>query len=107
MSTTIRSNRRINPDGMKGHTDVTSGTENEKGGLAALVGRRKFLALGGAGAAVLVGTAGAARALITAGGPNPTPRSLNPVGLDPAIGRDPGEHRCTARRRPPLRSRRH
>ena len=90
MSTDIQHiNRRTNPDGMKGHTDVTSGTENEKGGLAALIGRRKFFALGGAGAAVLVGTAGAARALITAGGPNPTPRSLPPVGLDPGAGREP------------------
>ena len=90
MSTDIQHiNRRTNPDGMKGHTDVTSGTENEKGGLAALIGRRKFFALGGAGAAVLVGTAGAARALITAGGPNPTPRSLPPVGLDPGVGREP------------------
>jgi FtsP/CotA-like multicopper oxidase with cupredoxin domain len=90
MSTDIQEiNRRTNPDGMKGHTDVTTETENEKGGLAALIGRRKFFALGGAGAAVLVGTAGAARALITAGGPNPTPRSLPPVGLDPGAGREP------------------
>jgi FtsP/CotA-like multicopper oxidase with cupredoxin domain len=87
MSTDIRNIRRSNPDGMKGHTDVTRGTENEKGGISALIGRRKFLALGGAGAAVLVGTAGAARALITAGGPAATPRSLNPVGLDPETGR--------------------
>ena len=51
MSTDIHNNRRTNPDGMKGHTDVTSGTENEKGGMGALIGRRKFFALGGAGAA--------------------------------------------------------
>ena len=81
-----------NSDGTKsakGQRDVTRGTENEQGGIPALIGRRKFLALGGAGAAVLVGTAGVARALITAGGPNLTPRSLNPVGLDPATGREP------------------
>jgi FtsP/CotA-like multicopper oxidase with cupredoxin domain len=89
MSIDIRSYRRANSDGMKGHTDVTRGTENEKGGIPALIGRRKFLALGGAGAAVLIGTAGVARALITAGDPNPTPRSLAPVGLDPKTGRDP------------------
>ncbi|MGZ4767111.1 MAG: multicopper oxidase domain-containing protein [Ilumatobacteraceae bacterium] len=68
---------------------MTSGTQNEKGGIAALIGRRKLLALGGAGAALLVGTAGAARALIRAGQPNPTPRSQNPVGLDPGAGREP------------------
>ena len=94
MSTDIRSNRRINPDGMKGHTDVTRGTENEKGGIPALIGRRKFLALGGAGAAVLVGTAGAARALITAGGPNPTPRSLEPGR--PRPGNRSRPERCIA-----------
>ncbi len=79
-------NRRINPDGMKGNTDVTSGTENEGGRLASLIGRRKFLVLGGAGAVVLAGTAGAARALV-AGGDNPDARSLPPVGLDPSTGR--------------------
>ena len=90
MSTDIQQiNRRTTPDGMKGHTDVTTGTENEKGGIPALIGRRKLFALGGAGAAVLVGGAGAARALITAGGPNPTPRSLPPVGVDPGAGREP------------------
>ncbi|HEX3087238.1 MAG TPA: multicopper oxidase domain-containing protein, partial [Ilumatobacteraceae bacterium] len=68
---------------------MTSGTENETGRMAGLVGRRKFLALGGAGAAVLLGTAGGARALITAGGSNPSPRSVGPVGLDPAAGREP------------------
>ena len=79
-------NRRTNPDGMKGSTDVTSGTENESGRMASLIGRRKFLALGGAGAAVLVGTAGAARALIsdnTVG----APRSLPPTGIDPSTAR--------------------
>jgi FtsP/CotA-like multicopper oxidase with cupredoxin domain len=80
-------NRRINPDGMKGHTDVTSGTDIEEGGVANLIGRRKFLIFGGVGAAILAGTAGAARALIVAGGDNPSPRSMNPVGLDPAVGR--------------------
>ena len=35
MSTEIRSNRRTNPDGMKGHTDVTTGTETRKAGWAA------------------------------------------------------------------------
>ena len=54
------------------------------------MGRRRFLVLGGAGAAVLLGTAGAARALIKAGGPGVTPRSLPPVGLDPAVGREVG-----------------
>ena len=82
-------NRRNNSDGMKGHKIVTLETENETGGMVAFMGRRKFLALGGVGAAVLVGTAGVARALITAGGPNPTPRSQMPVGLDPATGREP------------------
>jgi len=89
MSRHIQNNRRINLGGTKGHTDVSIGTENETGRMAGLVGRRKFLALGGAGAAVLLGTAGAAKALITAGGPNVTPRSVNPVGLDPAVGREP------------------
>jgi FtsP/CotA-like multicopper oxidase with cupredoxin domain len=51
------------------------------------MGRRKFLILGGTGAAVLAGTAGAARALIVAGGPNPSPRSQDPVGLNPSTGR--------------------
>ncbi|MEP7203435.1 MAG: multicopper oxidase domain-containing protein [Ilumatobacteraceae bacterium] len=74
---------------MKGNTDVTTGTEHEEGRTGGLIGRRKFLVLGGAGAAVLAGTAGAARALIVAGDPNPSPRSQNPVGLDPIAGRDP------------------
>ncbi len=82
-------NRRTNSDGMKGHKIVTLETENEPGGLGAFIGRRKFLALGGAGAAVLVGTAGIARAMITAGGPSPTVRSQVPVGLDPIAGREP------------------
>ncbi|HEY0518945.1 MAG TPA: multicopper oxidase domain-containing protein, partial [Ilumatobacteraceae bacterium] len=68
---------------------MTSGTEDGAGRMAGLVGRRKFLALGGAGAAVLIGTASGARALINAGGPNATPRSAPPVGLDPATGREP------------------
>jgi FtsP/CotA-like multicopper oxidase with cupredoxin domain len=89
MSTHLTINRRINPDGTKGHTDMTSGTEHEEGEEGGRLGRRKFLILGGAGAAVLAGTAGAARALIRAGDPNATPRSLNPVGLDPATGREP------------------
>jgi FtsP/CotA-like multicopper oxidase with cupredoxin domain len=55
--------------------------------MASLVGRRKFLALGGAGAAVLIGTAGVAKALITAGGDTASPRSLPPVGLNSATGR--------------------
>jgi FtsP/CotA-like multicopper oxidase with cupredoxin domain len=82
-------NRRTNPDGMKGSTDVTSGTENESGRMASLIGRRKFLALGGAGAAVLVGTAGAAKALI---GDNTVgaPRSLPPTGIDPSTARSSG-----------------
>ena len=74
---------------MKGSTDVTTGTEHEEGGAGGVIGRRKFLILGGAGAAVLAGTAGAARALIVAGGPNASPRSQDPVGLDPAPGRSP------------------
>jgi FtsP/CotA-like multicopper oxidase with cupredoxin domain len=57
--------------------------------LAGLIGRRKFLALGGAGVAVLAGSAGIAAAVITPGGENPSPRSKNPVGLDPATGREP------------------
>ena len=87
-------NRRTRYDGTntthsKGRIDVTSGTEDGAGRMAGLVGRRKFLALGGAGAAVLIGTASGARALINAGGPNATPRSAPPVGLDPATGREP------------------
>lgn len=89
MSDSTFRNRRTNPDGTKGMRDVTNGTENEESRAGGLIGRRKFLILGGAGAAVLVGTAGVARALITAGGDNPSPRSLPPVGLDPGIGREP------------------
>ncbi len=107
MNTDIRSNRRINPDGMKGHTDVTTGTEHEEGRAGSIIGRRKFLILGGAGAAVLAGTAGAARALIVAGGPNPSPRSQDPVGLDPGIGRSPDALGRTGRWRLPPRAGRH
>jgi plastocyanin len=82
-------NRRINPDGMKGHTDVTSEHDHEEGRAGGLIGRRKFLILGGAGAAAIAGSAGVAKAVITAGGPNPSPRSQNPVGLDPIAGRSP------------------
>ncbi len=89
MSTDFSMNRRINPDGMKGHTDVTTGTEHEEGGAGGVIGRRKFLILGGVGAAFLAGTAGAARALIVAGGSTASPRSQDPVGLDPATGRSP------------------
>ena len=81
-------NRRTNTDGLKGKTDVTTGAENESGRLGALIGRRKFLVLGGAGAAVLIGGASVAAAVV-AGGTNPSPRSPNPVGLDPSTGRDP------------------
>ena len=56
--------------------------------MVALIGRRKFLALGGAGAAVLASSASVA-ALVRAGGPNPSPRSQVPVGLDPVAGREP------------------
>ncbi len=56
--------------------------------MAALVGRRKFLALGGMGAAVLASSASVA-ALVRAGGSNPSPRSPLPVGLDPIAGREP------------------
>ena len=83
-------NRRNTPDGTKGNTDVSSGTESEKGGLPSFMGRRKFLALGGAGAVVAVSSVGVATALIRAGGSNPTPRSPKPVGLDPATGRNDG-----------------
>ena len=75
-------NRRTNPHGTKGNTDVTSGTENEGGRLASLVGRRKFLALGGAAAVAVVGSVGVAKAL--GGGTVNSPRSENPVGLNPA-----------------------
>ena len=81
-------NRRTNTHGMKGNTDVTSGTENEGGRLASLVGRRKFLALGGAAAAAVVGSVGVAKAL--GGGTVNSPRSENPVGLNPATGRSSG-----------------
>ncbi len=80
--------RRANSDGMKGKTAVTIGAENEAGGMAAVLGRRKFLTLGGAGVVVLV-SSGVAAAVIRAGGPDPTPRSRPPVGLDPATGREP------------------
>jgi FtsP/CotA-like multicopper oxidase with cupredoxin domain len=73
---------------MKGKTDVTIGAENEASTMAAVLGRRKFLTLGGAGVVVMV-TSGVAAAVIRAGGPNPTLRSQPPVGLDPATGRDP------------------
>ena len=81
-------NRRTHSDGTKGHKIVTTGTENEQGKMAALIGRRKFLALGGAGAVVLASSASVA-ALVRAGGNNPSPRSLVPVGLDPIAGREP------------------
>ena len=82
-------NRRTNPHGTKGNTDVTSGTESEGGRLASLVGRRRFLALGGAGAAALAGSVGLARAA-GGGGTVTSPRSQPPVGLDPANGRSDG-----------------
>jgi FtsP/CotA-like multicopper oxidase with cupredoxin domain len=75
-------------DGLKGNSDVTI-EDSPAGRMAGLIGRRKFLVFGGAGAAVLVGGAGVATAIVQAGGPDPTPRSLAPVGLDPATGRDP------------------
>ncbi len=81
-------NRRTNADGLKGHTDVTSGSDNDNRIFAAPFGRRKFLALGGAGVAALASSATAV-ALIRAGGSNPTPRSRPPVGVDPATGREP------------------
>jgi FtsP/CotA-like multicopper oxidase with cupredoxin domain len=80
-------NRRTNTHAMKGKTDVTGGAENEAGLMAAVLGRRKFLTFGGAGVVVLV-SSGVAAAVIRAGGPDPTPRSLPPVGLDPATGRE-------------------
>ncbi len=80
----------VQRDATKGHNDVSSDTEQTKGMLARLVGRRRFLALGAAGAAVAVGGTGAAAALIRAGGPHPTPRSANPTGLDPLANRNDG-----------------
>jgi FtsP/CotA-like multicopper oxidase with cupredoxin domain len=79
---------REDPDDMKGTTDVTSETENNKGPLASLMGRRKFLIAGGAGAAALAAGGGAAAALF-AGGPNQSPRSQPPVGLSGSAARDP------------------
>ncbi|MGB8859892.1 MAG: multicopper oxidase domain-containing protein, partial [Ilumatobacteraceae bacterium] len=69
---------------------MSSETENEKGRLATLMGRRRFLALGGAGAVVMVTGASAAAALIRAGGDNPSPRSKDPVGISGLGARDPG-----------------
>jgi FtsP/CotA-like multicopper oxidase with cupredoxin domain len=80
--------RLTHADGLKGHTDVTSGSDNDSKIFAAPFGRRKFLALGGAGVAALASSATAA-ALIRAGGSNPTPRSQPPLGIDPATGREP------------------
>ena len=54
---------------------------------SAPIGRRTFLALGTAGAATMMASAAAAAA-VTAGGPNASRRSDDPVGLDPATGRD-------------------
>lgn len=79
--------RTTNLDGLKGKPDVTSGSENANRIFAAPFGRRKFLALGGAGVAALASSATAA-ALIRAGGSNPTPRSPIPLGVDPATGRE-------------------
>jgi len=81
--------RRNNPDDTKGHTNVNE-SENQQGGLRALVGRRKFLIAGGAGAVAVVSGAGAAAALISTGADgNPaSPRSAQPVGLDPSVNRD-------------------
>ena len=81
--------RRTHPDGTKGSTDVTRGTENVTGRSLAPIGRRKFLAMGSAGAATLVASAGVAAAVTRAGGPNVSPRSAPPVGLDPGTGREP------------------
>ncbi len=63
-------------------------TDKKAGTVSGLIGRRKFLIIGGAGAAVLASSAGVAAAVITAGGDTPSPRSENPVGLDPANGRN-------------------
>jgi FtsP/CotA-like multicopper oxidase with cupredoxin domain len=88
MSTEQNDIRRNNPDDTKGHTNVNE-SENQQGGLRALVGRRKFLIAGGAGAIAVVGGAGAAAALINAGPDGiPSPRSAQPVGLDPTQNRD-------------------
>jgi FtsP/CotA-like multicopper oxidase with cupredoxin domain len=83
-------NRRNNPDGTKGHTDVSSETDDTKGPLATLIGRRKLLALGGAGAAVMATGAGAAAALIRTSGSGATPRSQPAAGLSGLGARDPG-----------------
>ncbi len=80
----------VQRDATKGHNDVSSDTEQTKGVLGRLVGRRRFLALGAAGAAVVAGGSGAAAALIRAGGAHPTPRSANPTGLDPLANRNDG-----------------
>ena len=58
-------------------------------GLRHLLGRRRFLALGGGAAALAVGGASAAKALISASGTNATPRSAQPLGNDPVAGREP------------------
>ena len=58
-------------------------------GLRHLLGRRRFLALGGGAATLAVGGASAAKALISASGTNATPRSAQPLGNDPVAGREP------------------
>jgi FtsP/CotA-like multicopper oxidase with cupredoxin domain len=80
---------REDAEDMKGTKDMTSETENDKGLLASLVGRRKFLIAGGAGAAALAAGGGAAAALIRADGPGKSPRSQTPPGLSGLAGRDP------------------
>ena len=90
MSTQMFSMRRSIRSGTKGRTNMTTGVDSEMEAMHAPMGRRKFLALGGGAVAALASTVGVATAVIRAGGATPSPRSLAPVGLDPATGREPG-----------------
>jgi FtsP/CotA-like multicopper oxidase with cupredoxin domain len=81
-----RTTTRTTPAG-KGSTQVTGETKDGSKARFSPIDRRTFLALGTAGAATMVASASMAAA-VTAGGPNPSPRSDRPVGLDPATGRD-------------------
>jgi FtsP/CotA-like multicopper oxidase with cupredoxin domain len=83
-------NRRVAFEEAKGTNIVTGDTENHTTGWSPAIGRRKFLALGGAIVAVAASGAGVAAALIRAGGETPSPRSPQPVGLDPVSGRQDG-----------------
>ena len=69
---------------------TTAGSAGGSRAMHSPIGRRTFLALGTAGAATMMASASMAAA-VTAGGPNPSPRSPRPLGLDPASGRDVAE----------------